>query len=93
MSGVCVKPQGMQNPHSPTFGNSKNSTYVVKSGKKRCAAGNLLLLYTKIAQLAELRTHIPMVTGSIPVLGTTYFHFISFHRPEQVYQKGSLSRW
>ena len=46
--------------------------------------------YTKIAQLAELRTHIPTVTGSIPVLGTTYFHFISFHRPEYVCQNCSF---
>ena len=36
-------------------------------------------LYTKIAQLVELRTHIPTVTGSIPVLGTILlsFHFLT----------------
>ena len=78
MSSVCVKPQELQKLHSPTFGNSKSSTYVVKSGKKRCAAGNPLLPYAQIAQLAEQRTHIPQVSGSIPLLGTTYFTFISF---------------
>ena len=31
----------------------------------------ICLEYAKIAQLAEHRTHIPNVTGSIPVLGTS----------------------
>ncbi len=94
MSSVCVKPQRMQSSHSPTFGNSKSSTYVVKSGKKRCAAGNLLPPYAQIAQSVEHSLHTRQVTGSIPVLGTTYFTFISFPftRPEYVCQNYSLYR-
>ena len=47
-------------------------------------------IYAQIAQLAEHPLHTRQVVGSNPTLGTTCFHFISFHRPEHVWKKGSL---